>query len=60
LADGPIRIMRCSTPSCLGTCWRIKANSRWSRAKLRPYGKAGLESLSISGGGGRVRLRLRS
>ena len=45
---------------CRGTCWRIEANSRWSRAKLRPYGKAGLQSLSISGGGGRVISRLRS
>src|SRR5262249_16089671 len=42
---GPIRIMRCSTPSCRGTCWRIEANLRWSRAKSRPYGKAGLQSL---------------
>src|SRR5262249_32790873 len=34
------------------TCWRIEANLRWSRAKSRPYGKAGVQSLSISGGGG--------
>jgi endonuclease YncB( thermonuclease family) len=60
LAYGPIRIMRCSTPRFRATSWRIEANLRWSRAKSRRCGKAGPQSLSISGGGGRVILRLRT
>jgi endonuclease YncB( thermonuclease family) len=60
LAYGPIRIMRCSTPRFRATSWRIEANLRWSRAKSRRCGKVGPQSLSISGGGGRVILRLRT
>jgi endonuclease YncB( thermonuclease family) len=41
LAYGPIRIMRCSTPTVQRMHWRIAVDLRWLKAKWRPCAKAG-------------------